>query len=463
MRTFHNMWAPLVLFGLVTGCGVDGVQAPEPLALHHSTAVNTPPMAPGYGPAVLLGEIDGMTHSWSEIAAGGDLVVGLIQFPGKASFNAVMWNGGVATLLPAGSATYTYPRAASAYGIAGSASSVTSTSAVVWRAGQMEELPKGASAYAEAYGMNDAGEVVGHIGGGAVLWRNGGFEGIEGVIGAKKISNAGDILGQQTSTRAAILRRTGSGYTAETFEPLTGDSYTLAVNMNLSGTLLYSSCCASGRRFVLVKDGAHTAFGGNSYYEDWSGVNRHGHVAGIVADAAGSYVAAVWKDGRVFARDAPAGAMGWAWDIGDDGVVVGGLDYYDAHGNYLHQRAAAWYPVGVSFPFSGFLRPVEGLPTLNVVKAGSAVPIKFSLGGDRGLGVLAGVPLSQSIVCDSNAPVDVVQEAAAAGASGLSYDAGTDQYTYVWKTDKGWGGGCRQFLLSLSDGTTHRANFRFNR
>jgi len=35
----------------------------------------------------------------------------------------------------------------------------------------------------------------------------------------------------------------------------------------------------------------------------------------------------------------------------------------------------------VVYNFSGFLQPVDNLPTLNRVKAGSAVPIKFSLGG----------------------------------------------------------------------------------
>jgi len=35
------------------------------------------------------------------------------------------------------------------------------------------------------------------------------------------------------------------------------------------------------------------------------------------------------------------------------------------------------------FDFSGFFQPVDNLPTFNVVKAGQAVPVKFSLGGDR--------------------------------------------------------------------------------
>jgi hypothetical protein len=35
------------------------------------------------------------------------------------------------------------------------------------------------------------------------------------------------------------------------------------------------------------------------------------------------------------------------------------------------------------------------------------------------------------------------------------------KYTYVWKTDRSWAGTCRKFVLTLSDGTTHEALFRF--
>ena len=43
-----------------------------------------------------------------------------------------------------------------------------------------------------------------------------------------------------------------------------------------------------------------------------------------------------------------------------------------------------------------------------------------------------------------------------AGNSSLSYSAGNDQYNYVWKTEKGWAGTCRQLVVKLIDGTTHR-------
>ncbi len=117
----------------------------------------------------------------------------------------------------------------------------------------------------------------------------------------------------------------------------------------------------------------------------------------------------------------------------------------------------------VGFHYSGLFRPVDNLPTVNRVKAGSAVPVKFSLGGNYGLGVLmAGFPKTSSMTCSSTAPVDPIDEIVAASSSGLQYDAASDQYTYVWKTDRSWSG-CRALVVKLIDGTEVRANFTFTK
>ena len=50
-----------------------------------------------------------------------------------------------------------------------------------------------------------------------------------------------------------------------------------------------------------------------------------------------------------------------------------------------------------------------------------------------------------------------------AGSSSLSYDATTQTYTYVWKTDKTWAGTCRTFLMQLIDGSQHSALFKFTK
>jgi hypothetical protein len=105
---------------------------------------------------------------------------------------------------------------------------------------------------------------------------------------------------------------------------------------------------------------------------------------------------------------------------------------------------------------------VDNLPELNIAKAGTAIPVKFSLGGDKGLSIFAaGYPKSQMIACDSTDPVDDIEQTVTAGSSSLSYDPLTGQYTYVWKTDKAWAGACRQLVVMLIDGTTHVANFKF--
>lgn len=115
------------------------------------------------------------------------------------------------------------------------------------------------------------------------------------------------------------------------------------------------------------------------------------------------------------------------------------------------------------YPFTGFLRPLESA-SLNVVKAASGVPIKFGLGGNRGLQIFpAGYPLSRSIACEGTLASETGTETVTAGKSGLSYDASANQYTYAWQTDKGWAGTCRELVMRLIDGTEHKLRFKFVR
>jgi hypothetical protein len=119
---------------------------------------------------------------------------------------------------------------------------------------------------------------------------------------------------------------------------------------------------------------------------------------------------------------------------------------------------SATYTVG--YNFTGFFQPVDNLPTLNTAKAGSAIPVKFSLGGNFGLNVMfIGYPSSKVVACDAS-PGDAVEQTSTAGNSSLQYDALTGQYTYVWKTDKSWANTCRQLVVKLADGTSRAANFK---
>lgn len=118
--------------------------------------------------------------------------------------------------------------------------------------------------------------------------------------------------------------------------------------------------------------------------------------------------------------------------------------------------------VNVIYNFSGFFQPVDNLPTVNLATAGSAVPVKFSLGGSKGLNVFAaGYPVSQQISCSDGALTNTIEETVTAGGSSLSFDATTGQYQYVWKTEKAWKGTCRTLTVKLIDDTDHYAKFRF--
>lgn len=118
----------------------------------------------------------------------------------------------------------------------------------------------------------------------------------------------------------------------------------------------------------------------------------------------------------------------------------------------------------VVYAFTGFFRPIDNGGVYNVVKAGSAVPAKFSLAGNQGLSIFAaGYPTSGSIPCSAAAPIDAVEETLTAGHSSLSYDALADQYNYVWKTDKSWAGTCRQLVVKFADGAYQRANFKLTK
>ncbi|MFI5828722.1 PxKF domain-containing protein [Streptomyces sp. NPDC051578] len=119
--------------------------------------------------------------------------------------------------------------------------------------------------------------------------------------------------------------------------------------------------------------------------------------------------------------------------------------------------AAAHY--AYTYAFSGFQAPVDNAPAVNRINAGHAVPLKFSLAGDHGLGILApGQPSLQQTDCTTGAPVGNSAPADSAGA--LQYDSASDTYTWVWKTAKTSAGTCQTLTLGLNDATTHTALFQ---
>jgi hypothetical protein len=108
--------------------------------------------------------------------------------------------------------------------------------------------------------------------------------------------------------------------------------------------------------------------------------------------------------------------------------------------------------------WSGFGPPIAGggQTTRN---AGSAVPVKFSIGANFGLGIFAaGYPRSQPVSCATGLPTGPATPTAS--TDGLAFVDG--QYVYTWKTDRAWQGTCRQLILQLNDNTVRTALFQFS-
>jgi hypothetical protein len=125
----------------------------------------------------------------------------------------------------------------------------------------------------------------------------------------------------------------------------------------------------------------------------------------------------------------------------------------DQAGNPVYR--SAWYRV--IFPFNGFAPPIAASGWTDV-KAADGVPLKFSLGGDYGLDVLTAA-MQQQVDCASGDAVDPASPASGA----FTYNASLARYMYAWAGNKAWAGTCRSVTLTLSDGTTHRADFRMTK
>ncbi|HEU4450119.1 MAG TPA: Xaa-Pro dipeptidyl-peptidase [Gaiellaceae bacterium] len=104
----------------------------------------------------------------------------------------------------------------------------------------------------------------------------------------------------------------------------------------------------------------------------------------------------------------------------------------------------------------------ESLPALNDARAGSVERMSFSLNGDRGLDVLAdGSPASREVDCGTLAPLGALAPTRTPASQPFSYAPQSDRYVYPWQTEREWVGTCREFVLTLRDGTAHPAYLRF--
>jgi hypothetical protein len=115
-----------------------------------------------------------------------------------------------------------------------------------------------------------------------------------------------------------------------------------------------------------------------------------------------------------------------------------------------------------SWDFQGFLGPVDNPTTMNRVKAGAAVPLKWRILNALNAPVTdlstASVTVT-SLDCETGESVDQLEETAA-GGSGLQ-NLGGGYYQLNWKTPKSYAGSCKTMHLDLGHGVTYDAFFEF--
>jgi hypothetical protein len=126
--------------------------------------------------------------------------------------------------------------------------------------------------------------------------------------------------------------------------------------------------------------------------------------------------------------------------------------------DYAGNQSTASVEYQVIWPFTGFIG-LSAPPALNEAKATGTVPIRFSLGGDRGLDVLRpGYPKSRQVDCTTRGPLG---SRTSASGQGPFFNSNNDQYQYGWETERSWLGTCRELELGLIDGSDRTVLFRF--
>ena len=112
--------------------------------------------------------------------------------------------------------------------------------------------------------------------------------------------------------------------------------------------------------------------------------------------------------------------------------------------------------------FEGFFNPVDNPPTLNTMKAGAGVPLKWRVldtSGEPVTDLSAAAITVSELDCETGEGIDQVEQAVTTG-SGLQ-NLGGGYYQLNWKTLKSYAGTCKTMHLDIGDGVTHDAFFDF--
>jgi hypothetical protein len=137
-------------------------------------------------------------------------------------------------------------------------------------------------------------------------------------------------------------------------------------------------------------------------------------------------------------------------------------EFFPTDGNYARAITTVSLTVlpASNLRFGGFYGAVYNLPYVNRMRAGRSIPLIFTVQGSNGRSALQeGSPTSIEVACSATRTERLIAYTGNEKASRLGVRA--NRFTYVWKTDEDWAGTCREFVVTLVDGSKHRALFRF--
>jgi len=202
-------------------------------------------------------------------------------------------------------------------------------------------------------------------------------------------------------------------------------------------------------------------------YGNAQAIDDAGNIAGFLRTATAEDHAMLWSStGELIDLGVSLpGLKSYARGVSASGVVSGVAYPLDADVDLETPILVRWtVSPATLYTFDGFFAPIANPPAVNVVKGGKGVAVRFSLGGDFGLGVFeSGYPQVRATACEAGAVVHQVEEALNAKSSTFTFDPATQRYTYLWKTERSWVGNCRDLVFRFSDGQERLVRFQIGR
>jgi hypothetical protein len=203
---------------------------------------------------------------------------------------------------------------------------------------------------------------------------------------------------------------------------------------------------------------------GNSASSTVSGINIDKTAPSVAlvggpADGSSHYFGSVPGEPTCTASDALSGlaaacsVSGYGTTVGSHTVTASATDNADNT-----STASATYSV-LAWTLYGFYSPVDMGGTVNTVKGGSTVPLKFEVfAGPTELTDTAIVSMLTKLVTCSATAEDTI-EVVATGGTSLRYDTTAGQFIYNWQTPK-LPGKCYDVTMTTQDGSFLTAKFK---